>query len=60
MTLKRGVTGNLELFEWWKADRATGSSSAARSSITLLDEQRQPVQRWVLRDAWPAKLDPAP
>ena len=56
VTLKRGVTGNLELFEWWQAI-VDGQLLRRKVVITLLDEQRQPVQRWVLRDAWPAKLD---
>jgi len=56
VTLKRGVAGDLELFEWWKSIR-DGQLLRRDVRITLLDEQRQPVQRWVLRDAWPAKLD---
>lgn len=56
LTLKRGVTGNLELFEWWQAV-CDGQLLRRNVVITLLDEQRQPVQRWKLRDAWPAKLD---
>jgi len=59
VTLKRGVTGNLELFEWWRSVR-DGQLLRRKVTITLLDEQRQPVQRWVLRDAWPAKLDYSP
>ena len=56
VTLKRGVAGDLELFEWWQSGR-DGQLLRRKVVITLLDEQRQPVQRWVLRDAWPAKLD---
>ena len=56
VTLKRGVAGDLELFEWWQSVR-DGQLLRRKVVITLLDEQRQPVQRWVLRDAWPAKLD---
>jgi phage tail-like protein len=56
VTLKRGVTGNLELFDWWQSIR-DGQLLRRNVVITLLDEQRQPVQRWELRDAWPAKLD---
>jgi phage tail-like protein len=59
VTLKRGVTGNLELFEWWRSVR-DGQLLRRKVTITLLDEQRQPVQRWVLRDAWPVKLDYSP
>ena len=56
VTLKRGVTGNVELFEWWRSGR-DGQLLGRKVVITLLDEQGQPVQRWVLRDAWPVKLD---
>lgn len=59
VTLKRGVTGDLELFDWWRSVR-DGQLLRRKVTITLLDEQRQPVQRWVLRDAWPAKLDYSP
>ena len=59
VTLKRGVTGRLELFEWWREVRA-GNLDRRNVTITLLDEQRSPVQRWVLRNAWPAKLDFGP
>ena len=56
VVLKRGVAGRLELFDWWKAVR-DGSLDRRNVSITLLDEARNAVQRWVLRNAWPAKLD---
>ena len=56
VVLKRGVAGRLELFDWWKAVR-DGALQRRNVSITLLDEARNPVQRWGLRDAWPAKLD---
>ena len=56
VVLRRGVTGRLDLFEWWDALRG-GSPDRRTVSITLHDEQHNPVQRWVLRNAWPAKLD---
>jgi phage tail-like protein len=59
VTMKRGITGNLELFDWWKAVR-DGQLLRRDVTITLLDEQRQEVQRWRLRDAWPAKLEAGP
>ena len=55
VTLKRGVAGGLELYRWWDAVR-DGAPERRDVTITLLDEQRQPVQRWRLRNAWPAKL----
>ena len=59
VTLKRGITGNLDLFDWWKAIR-DGQLLRRNVTITLLDEQRQEVQRWLLRDAWPAKIEAGP
>jgi len=56
VVLKRGVTGRLDLFQWWDEVR-DGSLQRRNVTITLLDEQRNPVQRWRLRNAWPAKLD---
>jgi phage tail-like protein len=57
--LKRGVAGRLELFDWWRSVR-DGSPDRRNVSITLLDEARNPVQRWVLRNAWPTTLDYSP
>jgi phage tail-like protein len=56
--LRRGVDGRLALWEWFKAVR-DGQLLRRDVTITLLDEQRQPVQRWLLRDAWPTKYDPS-
>jgi phage tail-like protein len=56
VVLRRGVAGRTELFEWWRAVR-DGQPDRRTVVITLLDEQRQPVQRWVLRNAWPARID---
>ena len=56
VTLKRGITGRTDLFEWWKSAR-DGQVMRRNVTITLLDEQRQPVFRWLLRNAWPVKLE---
>lgn len=56
VVLKRGIAGRMELFDWWKAVR-DGVIERRTVTITLLDEQRNPVQRWQLRNAWPSKLD---
>jgi phage tail-like protein len=58
VTLRRGVDGRLALWEWFKTVR-DGQLVRRDVTITLLDEQRQPVQRWLLRDAWPTKYDPS-
>ena len=56
VTLKRGITGRTDLFEWWKSVR-DGQVQRRNVTITLLDEQRQPVLRWLLRNAWPVKIE---
>lgn len=54
VTLKRGLIGDLRLFTWLKATRE-GVFDPRTVTITLLDEQRQPVCRWVLTRAAPKK-----
>jgi phage tail-like protein len=58
VVLRRGISGRLELWEWFKSVR-DGQLQRRDVTITLLDEQRQAVQRWLLRDAWPTKYDPS-
>ncbi len=54
VTLRRGLIGDLRLFEWIKATRE-GVYNPRTVTITLLDEARQPVCSWVLRNAQPKK-----
>jgi phage tail-like protein len=54
VTLKRGLVGSADLFQWVKAVR-DGKHDRRQVTITLLDEARQPVASWVLRNAQPKK-----
>jgi phage tail-like protein len=54
VTLKRGVIGDLRLFDWIKATRE-GTYSPRTVTVTLLDEARSPVCSWTLRQAQPSK-----
>ena len=54
VTLKRGLVGRTKLFEWIKAV-ADGAYAPTNVTVTLLDEARQPVATWVLRNAQPKK-----
>ena len=56
VTLKRGVNGYLDLYNWWKSAR-DGDVRRTDVTIKLLDEQRQEVMRWNLSRAWPVKLE---
>jgi len=54
VTLRRGLIGDLRLFEWIKATRE-GVYDPRTVTITLLDEARSAVCSWVLRNAQPKK-----
>ncbi|GAB4569820.1 MAG: phage tail protein [Anaerolineae bacterium] len=55
VTLKRGVTVDPELFNWFKAVMDGDIARDESMSIVLLDEARNEVVRWNLRNAWPSK-----
>jgi phage tail-like protein len=59
-TLKRGLTGSLELWAWHQAVR-TGTQAQARKTVGLVmyDVEGRPVVRYWLHRAWPSKLDVA-
>jgi phage tail-like protein len=54
VTLKRGLIGDLTLFDWLTATRR-GDFEPRTVTITLLDEARQPVCQWRLLSAQPKK-----
>lgn len=54
ITLKRGLVGSTDLFEWLKTVR-DGTPDPRNVTITLLDEARQSVASWVLRQTQPKK-----
>lgn len=55
VTLKRGLVGSTDLFDWLKTVR-DGTADVRRSvTITLLDEARQTVATFTLRNAQPKK-----
>jgi phage tail-like protein len=59
LTLKRGVTASNDLFDWWKTV-ADGDTSRRTVVVSLLDEQRTPVKRWIMRNAWPMRYAVSP
>jgi phage tail-like protein len=54
VTLKRGIMGQRNFWEWISATR-TDPTLTRTVLITLQDEQRNPVMRWLLRNARPMK-----
>ena len=54
VTLKRGLVGSDDLFLWLKTVR-DGTADPRTVTVTLLDEARNAVATWVLRNAQPKK-----
>ena len=54
VTLKRGLIGSLDLFQWLKRVRE-GEHEPRNVTITLMDEARQPVASFRLKNAQPKK-----
>ena len=59
VTLKRGIapaeSGN-GLFEWYNTI-AAGAVTRRPVTVSLLNETRDPVMTWKIRDAWPVKIE---
>lgn len=55
VTLKRGVTQDPEMFNFFKNVVDGDIQRDDSMSIVLLDEKRQEAARWNLRNAWPSK-----
>jgi phage tail-like protein len=60
ITLKRGVTESLELFNWYKAIVA-GQLGTNRKKVVIVvaDEAGADQARFVVNEAWPVKYDPS-
>ena len=54
VTLKRGLVGSTDLFEWMKGVR-DGTADPRNVTITMLDEARQAVVTYTLHKAQPKK-----
>jgi phage tail-like protein len=58
ITLKRGTFGkDNDFYKWWEANKL---ETVERRSITisLLNEEHEPVVTWKAKNAWPAKVTP--
>ena len=55
ITLKRGVINSESVWEWIRDVRSNGVNGQKDVSITLMDEARNPVQTWMLRNVIPMK-----
>lgn len=57
ITLKRGITSAMDLWEW-RDEIVKGDAISARknATITMLDRTYSPVATWHFTNAWPSKL----
>lgn len=55
VTLKRGVINSESMWQWIRDVRSNGVGGQKNVTITLLDEARNPVQTWILRNVIPLK-----
>jgi phage tail-like protein len=60
VTLKKGITDNLELYDWRKSIEASGAVKNRKNiSLILVDEEGNDKSRWDIVEAWPTKYDPS-
>ncbi|MBN2394146.1 MAG: phage tail protein [Anaerolineae bacterium] len=57
IVLKRGITANMDIWKWRKLVE-DGKMEEARhdGSVTMFDQELNPVARWEFKNAWPLKV----
>jgi phage tail-like protein len=56
IVLKRGVTANLDLYDWRRLQEDSTKAIGKDGSIMMLDNELREVARWNFEAAWPSKL----
>jgi len=60
ITLKRGITDSLEIYNWHKEIMAGQiQSNRKQVAIVVIDEAGADKARFVVSEAWPSKYDPS-
>ncbi|HEY93632.1 MAG TPA: phage tail protein [Dehalococcoidia bacterium] len=62
IVLKRGITSNLDMWEWRKqVEEGDVDQARMNGSIVMYDQTLSEVARWNFNNAWPSKISgPAP
>jgi phage tail-like protein len=55
VTCKRGVIDSATIWTWIQESRTLGPAAKKTVVISMLDEKREPVQKWTLRGVLPLK-----
>ncbi len=56
ITLKRGVTSSMDIYEWHRA-LLSGQTQRRSGTIILLDDERNQVARWSFTEGLPQKYE---
>lgn len=57
ITLKRGITSAMDIWEWRKEVEDGNINGARRDgTITMFDQTLKPVAQWDFNQAWPSKV----
>lgn len=57
VTLKRGITDNLDIWKWRKSvEEGKVEDARTNCTVTMLNRAGQPVATWHFRGAWPSKV----
>lgn len=60
ITLKKGITNNMDLYDWRQNVEQAGAKGASKDiSLILVDEEGNDTCRWNIVEAWPIKYDPS-
>jgi phage tail-like protein len=54
LTLRRGLSGSSEWYQWWDRARATTGGLKRNVTVVLMDQERADVTRWTYAGAVPA------
>lgn len=60
LILRRGFTGRLELYQWWKMVSEVTPGFRQTITVSLLNEQREPVALWRFNGAFPTSYSFSP
>jgi phage tail-like protein len=57
VTLKRGVTAQMDIWQWRKLVEEGNTQGARKNAtITMYDQSLKPIAEWNLENAWPVKV----
>ncbi len=57
VTFKRGMTSSMELWAWHELAMNDWAAARKNATIVMFNATGDPVARWHLENAWPAKYD---